>query len=55
MTPTYAKEKPNRLKDLTFLQKSCRPCENNSQSRNNDCETRAVAHFARSGRENRLS
>jgi hypothetical protein len=25
------------------VRNSCRPCENNSQSRNNDCETRAVA------------
>jgi PII-like signaling protein len=43
------------LVTLEKVQVLHRPCENNSQSRNNDCETRAVAHFARSGRENRLS
>jgi hypothetical protein len=56
----YYRARLARFRSLSHLtvevfHKSCRPCENNSQSRNNDCETRAVAHFARSGRENRLS
>ena len=33
--------------NFRLVQNSCRPCENNSHSRNIDRETRAVAHFAR--------
>ena len=31
--------------NFRLVQNSCRPCENNSHSRNIDRETRAVAHF----------
>jgi hypothetical protein len=46
-----------RLRDWRTgtVQNSCRPCENKSRSCNIDHETRAAAHFAHSGRENRLS
>jgi hypothetical protein len=49
-TPTLCTEKAQSDQGCRFVQKPCRPCENNSRSRNLHREERAVAQFADFGR-----